>query len=100
MKTELTHLLFCLAEECGELQQDVGKAGRFGVFDIKPNTSSSNWDTMRNELHDIVAVYEMLCAILKEDTVLDREMIEAKKIRVLEYMEYARDRSQLGLSEM
>ena len=100
MKTELTHLLFCLAEECGELQQDIGKAGRFGVFDIRPHTSTSNWDTMRNELHDIVAIYEMLFTLLIEDTILYREMVEAKKIRVLKYMEYARDRQQLGLLEM
>lgn len=32
MKSKLDHLLACAGEECGEVQQVVGKALRFGIW--------------------------------------------------------------------
>jgi len=80
------HKLACLGEECGEVQQKVGKALRFGIFEANPATSNSHWSEMRQEVHDLVAVYEMLCEEFNIETELDRNLIEAKKEKVIYYM--------------
>ena len=41
---------------------------------------------MREEVHDIVAVYEMLCEEFKIETELDRNLIAKKKEKVEHYM--------------
>lgn len=55
------HLLACIGEEAGEVQQAVGKALRFGLLDKNPNTTSTNWVDLRKEIHDLVAVFEGGC---------------------------------------
>jgi len=95
MKTKLDHLIACVGEECGEVQQVVGKTMRFGILDTNPKTKNSNWVELRKEVHDLVAVYEMLCDEFDRVSDLDRSLIERKKKRVLKYMEYAREQGQL-----
>lgn len=95
MKTKLDHLISCVGEECGEIQQVVGKIGRFGILDINPTTKKTNWVELRKEVHDLVAVFEMLCDEFDRVPDLDRQLIERKKKRVIKYMEYAREQGQL-----
>ena len=95
MKTEIDHLLYCAGEEGGEIQQAAGKAGRFGLFDTNPKTNQTNWFEFQNEVLDMVAIYEMICDRIDRRPNFDRERIEAKKHRVLIYMDYARERGQL-----
>ena len=80
------HIIACVGEECGEVQQKVGKALRFGIFEANPKTSNSHWSEMRQEVHDIVAVYEMLCEEFNVETELDRNLIDSKKEKVEHYM--------------
>jgi len=94
-KTKFDHILSCLGEESGEIQQVVGKATRFGILDKNPLTKKTNWVELRKEVHDLVAVYEMLCHEFDRVETLDRKLIERKKKRVLKYMEYAKDQGQL-----
>lgn len=56
------HLLACLGEECGEVQQVVGKALRFGLGDSSPKdpTNTPNLDLIKAEVMDIVTTYIML----------------------------------------
>ena len=93
MKTKLDHLLFCIGEECGEIQQVVGKAGRFGIMDTNPKTKKTNWIELHKEIHDLIAVYEMLSDELHKAPNLDRLLINKKKKRIEKYMQYA---SRLG----
>ena len=93
-KTE--HLLACVAEECGEVQQAVGKCLRFGILDTGPMTDKTNSAQLRNEIHDLIAVYQMLCDVLGESSELDVRVIDLKKDRVLKFMEHAR---QVGTLE-
>jgi len=95
MKTKLDHLVACVGEECGEVQQVVGKTLRFGILDTNPKTKSTNWVELRKEIHDLVAVYEMLCDEFDRVSDLDRTLIARKKKRVQKYMEYAREQGQL-----
>ena len=57
MIDELAHILAVLGEECGEVQQVVGKSLRFGIFDIPPNDDKTNFELIRKEVHDVVAAY-------------------------------------------
>lgn len=83
------YLLACISEEGGEIVQAVGKAQRFGLLDRNPNSESTNWVDLRKEVHDLVAVYEMLCDEFDRVETLDRELIEAKKAKVARYMGYS-----------
>lgn len=78
------HLLACLAEECGEVAQVVGKCLRFGVDDYHPKTGNvPNIELLRREFNDLVAVAEML------GIEPSREDMNAKQTKVAQYMTYA-----------
>ena len=83
------YLLACISEECGEIVQAVGKAHRFGLLDVNPNTDLTNWSDLRSEVHDLIAVYEMLCDNFDKPKLIDKELTDAKKSKVMEYMEYS-----------
>jgi len=91
------HLLACAGEEAGEVQQAVGKALRFGMLDKNPNTGSTNWVDFRNEIHDLIAVYELLCDEFDRVETLDRELIDQKKYKVSFFMETASDMGRLKI---
>ena len=91
MSTIRNHLLHCIGEESGEISQVIGKAGRFGLFDIHPKTGRTNWGELNLEAHDLIAVVEMLHEHESGHPFeIDRALIDAKKQRVTEYMGYAR----------
>lgn len=89
------HLLACAGEEAGEIQQTVGKALRFGMFDRNPVGTRNNWVDFRKEVHDMIAVYELLCDEFDRVETLDRKMIDEKKSRIAHYMEYSSDIGRL-----
>lgn len=96
------YLLISIGEEAGEIQQAVGKALRFGLLDVNPKLDNTidkgktNWIRLRQEVHDIMAVYEMLCGEFDRVETLDRELIEAKKTKVLKWMGYSRKKGKLN----
>ena len=85
----LNHLVACLGEECGEVVQVVGKAQRFGLFDHHPKRQATNWVLLRQEVHDTIAVFEMLCDELDRVSDIDRKLIDRKKRRVEKHLLYA-----------
>ena len=93
--SEFDHILACLGEECGEVQQIVGKTQRFGIYDHHPLEGNSNFEKMRAEVHDILATFEMVCDKLGEEMFIDKDAIQAKKDRVHHYMKYSRDVGRL-----
>ena len=90
------YLLACISEESGEIVQAVGKAQRFGLLDQPHIGGRTNWVSLRKEVHDLVAVYEMLCDEFDRVDTLDRELIEAKKAKVEHYMTYSEQRGRLA----
>lgn len=94
--TKLDHLLASFKEEEGEIVQAAGKAIKFGVFDINPNGSNlTNFDYIKLEVHDNLAVYQMICAELKFPDKISPALLANKKARVLKWMEYAKSRGRL-----
>ncbi|MDH5612252.1 MAG: hypothetical protein OEY66_07340 [Gammaproteobacteria bacterium] len=90
------YLLACLSEESGEIAQAVGKAHRFGLLDKNPVSGLTNWVELRGEVHDLIAVYEMLCDKFDQAEALDRKLIEVKKERVTDYMVYSHGLGRLA----
>lgn len=90
------YLLSCLSEEAGEITQAVGKAHRFGLLDKNPNSNNTNWVDLRNEVHDLIAVYEMLCLEFDRADNLDRHLLNAKQQRVTKLMKYSEELGRLA----
>ena len=79
------YLLACLSEEAGEVTQAVGKAHRFGLL-CSHSSASTKWENLRKEVHDLVAVYKMLCKELGQDEALDKELLNSKIAEIEHYM--------------
>ena len=93
------HLLTCLAEECAEVQQAVSKALRFGANDGYPGCQTTNAQDIEREVVDVIAVVEMLEEVGVITLSKNKEArIIQKKLRVVEFMEYAKARGTLTAS--
>lgn len=89
--TEIEHLLVCLNEECAEVSQRVSKALRFGLDEVQPGQSLTNAERIVIELADIQAIIRLLerkgAFKAHGDHFLD--LIDAKQIKVENFMKYA-----------
>lgn len=76
-------------EECCEIAGRISKAKRFGMFEIQPGQAQAldNRQRIREEFNDLVAVLSMIDEGL---VVLDPEMIQKKKAKVLHFLEYSK----------
>lgn len=82
----LVYLLGCIGEECGEVQQIVGKCLRFGVHDFNPKRDNvPNLELMRREVHDIIAVYELFLEEIGDSFVRDQGLIDYKREKTMRY---------------
>lgn len=91
------HLLVCLAEECSEIQKAVTKSLRFGLEDRGPKGLTTNQEDISIELTDMLAIVEMLNEIEPGiKPIIDREIVNAKKLKVRRYMKYAKERGTLS----
>jgi hypothetical protein len=95
--TEEEHLISVLIEECAEVTQACCKALRFGLDDFHPVTKEKNRDYIAREMADLDGAMGLLRYTFKIIPINDEhiQMIDAKKRRVLEYMEYARNSGAL-----
>ena len=88
-KTILDYRLACISEEAGEIVQAVGKAERFGFFDVNPDTQRTAWLQIRHEIHDLISVYEDFCQEFDRVSSIDRELVENKKVKSANMLAYA-----------
>ena len=95
MMSENEYLLIVLAEECGEVIENVAKALRFSLEDHHPNDFETNESKLKREIVDVIAVAEMLVENKVIEDYNSREMIENKKKKVKKYMEYSRHKNIL-----
>ena len=96
MLSRRNHLLACIGEEAGEIQQAVGKALRFGLFDTNPATRVTNWLELKGEIHDLIAVYQLFCDEIDRSEMFDLSLTSKKKSKVIKMMGYARDQGALS----
>lgn len=90
------HLLACIGEEAGEIQQAVGKSLRFGLFDTNPATNQTNWLELKGEIHDLIGVYQLFCDEIDRINELDNGLISKKRAKVVKMMVYAIDQGALS----
>lgn len=93
------YLLACLSEECSEVQKNVGKALRFGLDDMDPNTKiGTNAELILEEFYHICAVMELLQEngiIKKQSGYWQKEMKKDKIERVKKFMGYSKQKGTL-----
>ncbi len=88
------HLLGKVGEELGEVGQAVGKIVCYGLFD-RYEDRPLNSVAFQFEMHDLIGAYEMYCQEVGLDPTIDRKMVQSKKLRIVEYMKYAREKGHL-----
>lgn len=93
-QTKAAHLLGKVGEELGEAAQAVGKITCYGLYD-QYEDRLPNFKAFQFEIHDIIGAYEMYCHEVGLDPAIDRGLVEAKKLRVIHYMKYAREKGHL-----
>lgn len=92
------YLLTLLIEECAEVQKLCTKAQRFGLEDTEPTDHISNAENIVHELCDIAASVSLLVQdghLTFPELGKVNEMIEAKKVRTQQWMQYSRNRGNL-----
>jgi len=95
MDAKTKYGLVVLAEELGELQKEVFKAIRFGLYDVNPKTGQTNVDAMRDEFCDVVGAMEFLD---KEDAmvnlvdIIDYQAVQNKVVKIEHYYKYSQER--------
>ena len=91
------HLLQCLQEEAAEVIKAASKSNRFGLQDGYPGTTRINELDLAEEIRDFLAIVELLeeRGIIHSDCVRNPVDIQVKKLKVVSYMQYARDRGML-----
>jgi NTP pyrophosphatase (non-canonical NTP hydrolase) len=89
MKNKVEYLQACLAEELCEAGQIIGKAERFGLYDIyaKDEQKRTNLERLQDELLDVLAV----ATLLRREGVLlpvsvSEERVQLKRARINKYL--------------
>lgn len=83
------HLLCCLGEEGAEIAQDASKAMRFGPEDRYD--AHSNRDRLLAEINDLMGVVVLLQELgLFPNIIFSPTDVARKRMRVLEFMRYAK----------
>ena len=94
MMNKNQHLLQILSEECVEVSKEVSKALRFGPEDHYPGdpNKQSNADKISIEFIEAITLRNMLVEAGVLTIPVDAgEIAEAKRERVLKYLEYSRE---------
>lgn len=88
------YLLACLAEECAEVQQEIMKIFRFGLYDVNPKGDGwTNAQRLNQEMVDLLAVMDMV----RKNVYAISETVDSvahleKQGKVNKWLKYAQDR--------
>lgn len=76
------YLLTKIAEEASEVAQIALKTAQFGLQAQGPCQTKPNFELLRGELNDLLAVVEMVAQECNVDLFVDDDAVEAKKLKV------------------
>lgn len=93
--TRLELLLLQLSEECDETGQRASKAIRFSLNEIQKGQTKTNAERIIYEFNDIFAVMEVLKEEGAIDRIIDRDMIEEKKIKIEKWLQHSKEQGVL-----
>jgi NTP pyrophosphatase (non-canonical NTP hydrolase) len=97
--TKQEHLLSCLAEECAEIAQEVSKALRFGLDNVWPDARGDRTvrEKIVSEFYDLLGVVDTLEdeGILQINAAKQSAARAAKRAKLLQFLEYARQQGAL-----
>lgn len=83
-------LLVQLAEEATEIGKEAAKCLRFGPEEIYPPIGITNAARVKLEINDLMGLIEMLQTEgVLPMPIFDRDLIEAKKLKVEEHLSYS-----------
>lgn len=84
----VNHLLAKLTEECGQVNQIVGKSLNFGLDNYDPgcDREGDNLEKLILEMMDVIGTWELLCELLDEQPRYDK-LIEGKKLKIKNWFE-------------
>lgn len=90
------YLLACLGEEAAEVAQRVGKALRFGLFDLDPANGETAQARLCGELNDLLAVVSLCVSFgILPSSWMDEAKVIAKIDKLWEFMRYSISRGTL-----
>ena len=92
-QSKIAHLLFCLIEECAEVQKEATKALRFGLKDKYKETSPEQ--RLKLELNDLAAIWSLLNVELKNSIDVDMKLIKSKTKKLETMIEHSKKRGML-----
>lgn len=77
--------LLVIAEECAEVSQCISKILRFGPENYHPRTKETNIDRFREEMTDLIAMYNLSLHAGDFDPITEQEVLMSQE-RKLGYM--------------
>ncbi|MGX7025029.1 hypothetical protein [Vagococcus hydrophili] len=96
---EEEYLLVCLMEEASEIAQAAAKSIRFGLDDTHPDRpKETNEQDLLTEFYQLLTVMELLQenGQIKKLSTADIQKIKVKKkAKLIEYMNYSKDKGKL-----
>lgn len=92
------YLLSHLAQECCEVAIRCTKAQHFGLDEIQPEQASTNSERLNDEIHDVLAIIDVLQMAGIISTLSERDKqarISAKQRKADEFRDYSRSLGRL-----
>jgi hypothetical protein len=85
------YLLILIIEECAEVIQEVCKAIRFGLDEVRPSQELTNGQRINYEINDLACVIDLAAKekIINQTIYFDMRARKEEKVR--KYMNYSRD---------
>ena len=82
--------LACLLEECGEIQQAIGKILRHGYESVDPTKrlARTNRENLEREIGDLQAILELMKDDLDQNSIMRKLMVKREQLKVWTHFQF------------